>query len=463
MAMITRGFENSGTALTLAPLDEELFARMSHMEPYGSEVYGQLLLPSDVLDDERQKFEASNQTYTPNLQVQTLDDSKLEVREEQLVSLKEAAQDASNDVVGEAYRLVANEKLAKLRMLRASHDGDMHRFEGYNRFIYGEPDFQLTAAVADWFSHFAAIAGMIKGGAVQKAAEEAIHKLEVSKADYRALYPDTETFQTVRADHFAEGGFFERLLQGIDLDPNQKVTRDIGHAAVQRALVNLGSEYSVGQANSTVWSVSHAQQQVKEPAKYNLPYERFIGLPLGHEIGSHLLEYVNGRNSGLLLASRGLDRVEAGNEGRAVVREQVPYKEFADFAATLRWADIMRRQLAVALGAGFGGGNRTFNEVYEVINAIDRVWERYKLPDDVETADRKADTRSWNLLATRILKGTDGQGGAYFKDKAYLEGNVRVWATETEKPGTIALGDYGKFDVTNPRHLTIMQAIGVTL
>jgi hypothetical protein len=91
----------------------------------------------------------------------------------------------------------------------------------------------------------------------------------------------------------------------------------------------------------------------------------FVGLPLGHEIGSHTLEFVNGGRSAMRLLSNGLDRYEWSNEGRAVVREQLARETMDAFYGTMRWQDIMRRHLATSLGVGLAGQPMNFAEVYK--------------------------------------------------------------------------------------------------
>jgi hypothetical protein len=76
-------------------------------------------------------------------------------------------------------------------------------------------------------------------------------------------------------------------------------------------------------------------------------------------------------------------------------------------------------------------------------------------------ADNRADNRTTVLLQRRVLKGTDGKGGAYLKDKIYLEGNVACWQAVCIRPEIIEEGDKGKFDtITNLRHIAILRSIG---
>lgn len=181
-----------------------------------------------------------------------------------------------------------------------------------------------------------------------------------------------------------------------------------------------------------------------------------MGLALGHEVGSHLLERINGLVGPLRLASDGLDRYELGNEGRAIIREQVPYETFDEFGNLVRWRDILRRDIAVGLGAGVGEERpHSFSEVYGAMKPIDTM---YALKSGKpETAHK----RSWDLTV-RTRRGVSGEGGAYLKDKVYLEGNVACWLTAAlQGPAAISGGDLGKFDINNPRHIVLLQSVGL--
>lgn len=225
---------------------------------------------------------------------------------------------------------------------------------------------------------------------------------------------------------------------------------------------NLESQYAIKPVEGTVWGVNHTEAAVEQPQKYSMVPNRFVGLGLGHEIGSHLLERVNGERGPLQLASEGLDRYELGNEGRAVVREQVVYDTIDDFGKLVRWRDILRRHIAISYACGVGEPDQhTAAEVYDLLSKIDYMYQIKLRPDDAEEAKSRAQKKT-DALVLRVLKGTDGTGYAYLKDKVYLEGNVAVWAAARVKgPDTVSQGDLGKFDITNPRHIGILQEVGL--
>src|SRR5437868_4206109 len=276
------------------------------------------------------------------------------------------------------------------------------------------------------------------------------------------LKPSPEVFDLVQQRHYKEDGYYALLLAGVELPIEGKVSKQVGDQAIRRVLQNIGSELDVIDASGAAFAINRHKGAVESPAEYNWVLKRFIGLPLAHEVGGHELEYQNGSRQRLRLFGIGLDRYEAGNEGREVLREQLPYDTFGDFAKTLRWQDIMRRHFAVSLGAGLTGGPMTFSQAFEVVNAVDRLWERKKKGADIAQADAKADKRTWDLLSTKVYVGTDGSGDAvYMKNAIYLPGNVACWQAAEQTPELIEQGDLGKFDITNPRDIALAQKYGV--
>ena len=404
---------------------------------------------------------------SPGLTATHLDTTDLAARHERLADFKtwllgEENADVPADII-QVYRWKINELIANNRMLQASLNGDMVRFRRYNTFIYGEPNPEVVAGVADWFRSDALKHVISEHESVREAADEVLRLVEDRGGSKFALVPDPETFQRVRAEHFREGtGYYALLLAGVMLPEGARVTNEVGDPALEQVRANLGADhYKTVDAPGGTWGVDNRRGEVSRPAKINMIYERFVGLGVGHEWGSHVLEYLNGLDSALALAAVGFDRYESGNESRALIREEVVYESFAEFAATLRWQDIMRREFAIALGHGVGGrGPMPFDQVDQIISAVDRLWERAKTPNDPIGADVRALKRTDDLLM-RVIKGTDGKGGAYLKDMVYLDPHPAMWRAAGLDPRIIGHGDLLKSDILNPRHTAIAQKYGI--
>jgi len=367
--------------------------------------------------------------------------------------------------IKQAYRWKVNEDIANLYMLQASREGNMSAFRRWNKYIYGEPDEMIYRGALDWVAADAEqiIASSDKSFAIE-SAQKVLALLEGQRGYRELLAPDEETFAAVREDHLREGGYYALLLDGVTLPHDGKITNEVGDAALRHVLRNnLQSDYEIVDAPGAAWSVVHSRSEVERPKTYNMPAKRFVGLGVGHEIGRHLLERVNGLRGPVRLAAGGLDRTEKGNEGRAIVSEIVPYESFDEFGKLVRWRDILRRDIAIGYAWGIGQDEpRTSKETYAFMNAIDTMYQAKLTGQDASETQDKAHKKTGDLLA-RVLRGVDGaKGGAYLKDKVYLEGHVATWLTAAQKGAqSISEGDLGKFDINNPRHIALLQNKGL--
>jgi hypothetical protein len=449
---------------TFTPADAEVHASFVEAHDGMREAYRQLTVPEQTRADMETAFR-EGRISNPDLTAQHLDEKILKGQAERLLRWRDGLGAIALDQdIREAYEARASESIANVRMLLASNRRDMAGVREQNEFIYGRPDAQTYRAALDWFGAQADRYTDHENPAVADAAQRVVDTIRGQRGDRTLLVPDRAVFEAVRTDHYREGGYYALLLAGVTI-PEGVIRPEAGNPIVEHVVRNnLQSDY-VLRAGSGAWGVVHSEAAVEHPAKYALPKARFIGLPLGHEVGSHLLEGVNGQRGPIALAgpgpASGLDRYELGNEGRAVIREQVVYERFEDFEELIRWRDILRRYVAI----GYGDGTETdvphtFADTYAFINAIDTMYAGLKETDPIAIAD-KAHARTWSLLA-RVLKGTDGTGGAYAKDLVYLDGHVRNWRTAAKYgPGVISEGDLGKFDITNPRHVTLLQGRGL--
>lgn len=368
--------------------------------------------------------------------------------------------------IKQAYRWRINEDIARVHMLEASRSGDMRNFRRYNEFIYGKLDEDIYRGALDWVAHDAEVllADPSTSDMAHMAAQNVLDMLEGKRGYREILVPSEEIFQAVREDHMRPKGYYALLLAGVKIPNEGKINNELGDPILRTVLTeNLKSDYAIADASGASWSVAHSRGAVERPASYNLPWQRFIGLPLGHEIGSHLLEKENGKRGPLGLAAKGLDRTEAGNEGRATIREQIAYDTFDEFGGLVRWRDMLRRDIAIGYAEGVGeDGLKSSSETYAFINTIDIMYQAKLKPNDpLKAVQEKAQAKTDTLLL-RILKGTDGKGGAGLKDKVYLEGHVASWLTAAlHGAERISEGDLGKFDINNPRHIALLQAHGL--
>ena len=425
-----------------------------------AETYKDLEIPSEKKEI---IVEAWHNGQDADLSVEHIDAADLSAKKVSLYQWKQEllARNDLDPVVKQLYRWKVNEHIANVNMLLASHNGDMNSFRRWNEFIYGAPDIDIYRGALDWVANDAdqLLAVPDQHPSIIEAAEKVKQLLENKRGYRELLSPDQETFDSVRADHLRKTGYYGLLLAGVDM-PEGKITTEIGDPILNQVLRNIGSTKPIVDASGASWGVS--SRGVERPATMNMPAARFVGLGLGHEIGSHELERTNGRRGPLALAIDGLDRYESGNEGRAVIREQVPYETFEEFGKLVRWRDILRRQISISFAVGVGEDRpATSSETYNFMNTIDDMYQIKLKPNEPDVAHEAAQKKT-DALLLRVLKGTDGQGGAYLKDTVYLQGHVANWLTAALKgPEAISDGDLGKFDINNPRHIHALQTVGL--
>ena len=441
-------------------IDHELFASLKATLGEGGAIYEQL-----NVSDERKAgvAEAWHDGQDASLTIDAVNTDDLLMKQAALRQWKRELLDRT-DVdpdVKQLYRWKVNEHIANVNMLVASSNDDMVGFRRWNEFIYGKPDEDIYRGAIDWIAHDAEvlIGTPDQNQATIDAAQNVLNMLSEKRGYRELLSSDEETFETVRDNHMRPMGFYALVLADVVL-PTGKVSREVGDPILKQAIANIGSKKGIRDAKGTTWSV--AGDAVLRPSEYNMPVKRFVGLGLGHEVASHELERTNGARGPLAIVAGGLDRYELGNEGRAVVREEVVYETFDEFGKIVRWRDILRRHIAISYASGVGEDSpRTSSEVYNFVNTIDMMYQTKLKPTEPGLAFSAAEKNTTNLL-TRVLKGTDGKGGAYLKDKVYLEGHVSNWLQAARRgPGAITEGDLGKFDIANDRHIMALQKFGL--
>ena len=429
-------------------------------------VYRWLTPSQEYIASERTKFEASQttgNTYLPDFRPRNIDQRQLDKREAELLALKDSVpQHVDAPHLRQAYRWRINECIGNIRLVRAAASGDDRRFQAYNSFIYGQPNPEVFAAVSDWFSHDAEAATESENPAVREAAHDVLKTLGHHRGDRSLLIPDPAIFEAVRANHYSAMGFVATLLAGIELPAGERVTAQNGDPILRRMLENIGSSQKIVDDHS--WSNTPAE--LRRPPDYDMTPQEFIEYQ-AHEL-RHAVEYINGIKSPVRLTASGLDRYEIGNEGRAVVSEQVVNEDLSIFNDGERWQELISRHLAVSLGSGLAGGGKTKNsaETNEAIFSTARLFEYTHSPldsqEDLDAATARAANHAWSLT-NAVYKGTDGTGkaGVYRRPMIYLEGNLAVWDKARTDPHAIHVGDLGKFDIANDRHIAILQEAGM--
>lgn len=396
---------------------------------------------------------SENPTLKPSVDFIKIDNHEIELTK----LVNNIGEKEEEQVVKDAYIPRINELLINLEMLKASGNGDTDTFIRSNVDSYDEPHERIFNATLDYFHSYIDEQLSNSGHpAVREAARQA--KAYLPEPEFvENIWPNEKEFSDVKSLY---DNFYDEILDGIILP--SKFGNDIANQATEKALQNLDLNYEVvpqGKGVNTM-AVNHSKKQVKIPEQEKYDRERFIGL-LGHEIRVHIEERINGDQQPLKLLYSGLRRYLKGSEGKGVLTEQTVYPSMQDFQDTRRYFDIARRYLSIGLARGTDSNEpRDFKEVFQILNSIDLLSEIEAEPNDLQVANTKAINRTWELLAMRTLRGWTGRGAAALKDKIYLEGNLDQWKILTNSPDIFPYLNKGKYDASNPGHISILKKIG---
>ncbi|HYH74566.1 MAG TPA: hypothetical protein VD735_01255 [Candidatus Saccharimonadales bacterium] len=439
------------------PLDQQWHDALLPLSAVPSELYTYLMPPADVIAAAKTAFYSSGKQANPVLQPDTQYRTSIVEHQQALEALQRAiGQEESNIHIRALYEARIAELIDSCALWLAAADQDQAAYAAANQRLYGAPDAAIHAAVCAWLRAMAQAYTTHDQAPVRQAAEGVLQRIPILDTDDAvSLEPSDDVFRDVMGLHSTPGGYTDQLFAGVSVQPGKVITPAEGDPLVERILTAIAPDYTIAEGSS-YWGVLHSSKQVVRPRSYALTPAAFSGI-VAHEVGSHLLERVNGLRSPLRLLGSGLDHYEWGNEGRAFMREQLAAGSVPAAISQQAWIFNILKHLGVCLGAGVAGKPLPFSEVYRTLEQVYHFWFLISGQDDAATA---AETAAWTLTV-RLLKGTDGQGGAYYKDIVYLEGNVRAWQVAAQFPERVLQGDKGKFDIANPEHRTHLQALGI--
>jgi hypothetical protein len=82
---------------------------------------------------------------------------------------------------------------------------------------------------------------------------------------------------------------------------------------------------------------------------------------------------------------------------------------------------------------------------------------------DELSAQKKATNSAWSVTV-RAFRGTDSKtpGACFTKDIIYREGNIAIWETLHKNLPEMQRWNVGKYDPSNPRHLWVLDQLGIT-
>lgn len=390
----------------------------------------------------------------PILDYPDLDLEKLGQTEASLLYQKQSLlANEHNAVIKQTYRWRLNEKIAEIRLLKAAANGNMHHFQRYSEFIYGKPTPDIFAYTVNSIRSKVQEATTSDDITISECAESLLNLLPNLPEPKIAKLPDETTISVAHEQTTNELGDLINLP-----DATEKLDAIQIQEAFSSALQKLGgTDWQITideQTSRTGISVNQEEMQVKIPQSRAAVKDKVASLIL-HEIGTHVARRINGERSRLKLLGLGLDRYESGEEGMATMREQALNQKVNDFSG-------LDGHLAIGLALGLDGQPRDFRQVYEIL-------EKYNLLQnllggkDFSEAQEKAQNSAWNRCV-RTFRGTDCKtpGVCFTKDVIYREGNIGVWKVIKSNPDEMIRFNVGKYDPSNPRHLWILEQLGIT-
>jgi len=465
--METSPLKNNSTesVSSIEALDLRWYARFEALGSFEIEDY--LTGDKTYRDSQKEAF-LKSEISSPVFDCPKIDLDDFTQREEGLLLLKqEILESEPNELVKQVYRWKINEKIASARLLKAAKTGDVRRFERYNNFVFGEPSKEIYDYTVNSLLQKAQEVLMSEDSSehLKSAAQDVVDSFTPQPTVSLYRLPTDETFAMAREASLKEVGSL------VELEPFEgKIDAEAMKLVFEETLRKLGvSEEQNGEwkvvidsSSSTAVSLSAELKAVKIPESRTIEYKKLAGL-VAHEVGTHLARRVNGNRSKLMLLGLGLDRYIMGEEGVATMREQVVQKDALDEFAGLHY------HLGISLARGLDGQKRNFAQTHEMLVKV-----RYlnKLLEQVKTGEEKPNTalsfarkNGYNDCA-RIFWGADCSvsGAVFSKDLAYRTGNMNVYRMieTSEGKNEMVRFSIGKYDPANPRHIWILDQLGIT-
>ena len=439
-------------------LDEKEYLEYKQLET-PTPVYKWLRTIPDI-DRKKARFFSTGFGENPDLAPE-IDVKETRARAWGYTALKNHIGESNADqVVKDAYIPVIDGKLNGMAMLAAAFNRDLDSFINTNVESYGEPNKQVFDSLCLYLSGMASnLLHEQPNTFVAEAAKQVLDLLPDTWATADKIWPNETEFRKLKKIY---RDFFDVMYEGIELP--DEVTGQKAVPIIQKVLANLGYDYEVVAQDKGVstMSVNQVTKQVKIPANEIYEAARLKGL-LGHEIRVHVEETQYGERQPLMLLGRGLRNTTKAGEGKGVNVEMVAYDYSTEFLQTRRFFDIARRHVSIGLARGLDGNSaRDFKDVYQIINALDRLWEltHNTNPENPNVAIMKALDRTWELLTNRTLKGVVGKGAAYYKDKEYAEGRIIQGKLLARNPNLYPYLNLGHYDLANPEQVSILKRVG---
>ncbi len=436
-------------------LDSKWFGQYKQLADRVGETYEKLEPSAEHLEEKRRAFINSGHSIDVVLLSDKPDIEELERVRATIAELSTRVyHEESNQLVHYCYHdaLTTLDRQAQLIVSGAVNDMDV--YEDMNKLLYSLPSSEIFRSACSWIRDDALKTPVDHSELLARLRDDILQTVPPFSDSYSPLIPSESVFAAVRTAHEP---YYASLFGSEGIPDEPYINEQEGVAVCQKILKTIGSEFTVKPSDNNIWAVLPSKKQVVYPRGFRLDRDEFVGI-VCHEIGSHVLESVNGARSPLQLLSAGLAGYEKGNEGRAFLREQIVYPSERTFLQQFSWEYIVLLHVSTSLAAGLHTHRYTFSELYDTLYKLYYFWRERRMPRATNN-QAFAEDEAW-YLAVSILKGTPGNGSAsYLKDSVYLEGNVACWRLAAKDPSIILFGDSGKFDIANSAHNDIVRQL----
>lgn len=435
---------------SLEHLDEAWYSRLLDISALTD---GQNFLGDAEYRKEQKRAFINGEIENPTLDYPFIDHSVLEEAEEKLVGLKkDVLEFEPHQIVRQAYRWTLNEKIAGIRRLQAGANGQVSRFQRYSEFMFGSPSPDIFNYTVHSLRSAAAEATGSEDERLRDAARELLDALPEAQPFNPIDLPDAETIKFACDQTRTE---FSSMLD-IPTDKDELdadgIKQGFDLALGELPESNWTAEIDENTSRNSI-SVRQGSRRVLIPKDRKMSEDKFREL-VAEEIGTHVLRRINGERSRLKLLGLGLDRVGRAEEGISLTRQQAMHNEVKEYRG-------LDGYLAIGLAMGIDGQPRDFRGVYEILKKL-YVFNNLREGQDIEKANKNAQDRAWQRCI-RTFRGTDCRtpGVSSRRDIFYRDGNIMIWDLIRKNPKSMSKFNLGKYDPTNPRHLWILEQLGI--
>lgn len=389
-------------------------------------------------EDQKSKF-LEGEIENPVLDYPDLEKFDFTEKEQELLELKkDILENEKNEVVKQLYRWKINEKLAQVRMLRNTKEGNDRKFNRYSKFIYGKPEKEIYLYTLTQ---------------IEEVVEK---KLSDPDEDIRAAAERIKK-QVLGLDKKETRDTILRPTE-VPVMVEQKDQKEYSGEEIKKAFEEALKRYEIQgwkvildtEGKYKAINVGQESKEVRIPEDRKLKLTQLTAL-IDHEIGTHVARREKGERTKLRLLGLGLDRYLKGEEGIATFREQKVegMKDFAGFDG----------HLAISLAMGLDGKKHDFRQVFEILKDYFFIISKKEKSEALKNSQENAWSR-----CVRTFRGTTckTEGACLSRDIVYREGNIGVWNIVKNNPQEMKRFSVGKYDPSNPRHIWILDQLGIS-